>query len=201
MKKILFAVIVVIGLASCAKEIIARKYYMLDFPVDSLKIKNVAPLTEDVLEILPVQVTEVYAQHRIAVRKRSHEITYYHYHQWGESPDQSIARLTESRLQVANLFADVSERIWNTSPRYQLQTFVERMEAVEGDDSLFAHVKIKYEMFDRNRKKNIVIHEFDRSVGYEDWDINLIADGMSRILSSELGVFAEKIRQYLLKDQ
>lgn len=201
MKKILFTVILVVGLTSCAKEIITRKYYMLDFPVDSLKTENSESLTADVLEILPVQVNEVYAQHRIAVRKRSHEITYYHYHQWGESPDQSIARLTESRLKVANVFADVSERIWNTSPRYQLLTYVDRMEVVEGEDSLFAHLKIKYEVFDRDIKKNVVIHEFDRSEGYADWDINLIAEGMSRILSSELGLFADKIRNYLINDQ
>ena len=134
------------------------------------------------------------------MRKRSHEITYYHYHQWGESPDQSIARLTESKLLQENLFADVSERIWNTSPRYQLQTFVERMEAVEGEDSLFAHLKIKYELFDRSLKKNVVIHQFDQSVGYEDWDINLISEGMSQLLSDELQVFAEKIRTFLRKE-
>lgn len=200
MKKILLLFVLYSILISCTKEIKARKYYMLDFPVNQQVLTKVAPLTEDVLEILPVQVAEVYAQHRIAVRKRSHEITYYHYHQWGESPDQSIARLTESKLLLENLFADVSERIWNTSPRYQLQTFVERMEAVEGDDSLFAHLKIKYELFDRSLKKNVVIHQFDQSIGYEDWDINLISEGMSQLLSGELEIFAEKIRTYLRKE-
>ena len=201
MKKLFFIALLLILIVSCAKEIVTRKYYMLDFSVDSLKTEMTTPKTTDALEILPVDVTEVYAQHRIAVRKRSHEINYYQYHQWGESPDLSVARLIKTRLHVANLFSQVSERIWNTSPRYQLHTYVDRIEAVEGDDSLFAHVKINLELFDQVKKKFIVEHDFDRSIGYEDWDINLIAEGMSRILASELGIFTDKIRQYLDENQ
>ena len=183
---------------ACSKKVITRRYYVLDSPSTADSLMNIKPLTNAICEILPVSVPPAYAQHRIAVRKRSHEINYYHNHQWAESPDQNIARLIQKSLESAQIFARVSDRIWTVAPRYQLNTFINHIEAIEGEDSLFAHISVELEIRDRTTNKVIVMHSFDRQLGYEDWDLNLLSQGMSIILQEEIGSFADKIRVHLV---
>jgi len=197
MKTPVILIITFLFIANCSKNVITQKYYVLDFTIQASDTVQVAPLTKDVLEVLPVQITETYARHRIAVRKRSHEITFYNYHQWAESPDQNIGRLVQKQLDNAHLFARVSDRIWNVAPRYQLNTFITHVEAVEGDDSLFAHLSIDLEIIDRTLNRVVVSHSFDRQIGYEDWDLNFLAQGMSVMLKEETNAFIDEIHLYL----
>jgi len=197
MRKIFLLVFTFLFLYSCSKTVNTLTYYVLDFPVD-IRNENNDPVTADVCEILPVQVAETYAQQRIALRKRSHEIIYYHYHQWGESPDVSISRLIQKKLNSDGLFDRISDRVWNVSPRYQLFTMINNLEVIEGDDSLFAHINVNMELFDKFDSKIAVIHGFDHSIGLEEWDLNDVSMTLSTVLRDELNTFSYKIRVYLI---
>jgi ABC-type uncharacterized transport system auxiliary subunit len=197
MKKIIYALLLLLILIACTKTITSVTYYILDFPTEIRK-EGESSLTNDVCEILPVQIAEVYAQQRIALRKRSHEIIYYHYHQWGESPEVNISRLIQKKLSSDGLFDHISDRVWSVSPRYELSVHVNNLEVVEGDDSLFAHVNIDMELFDRQKSKTAVMHSFDHSIGLEEFDLNDISMAMSTILRDELNTFSYKTRVYLI---
>lgn len=197
MKNILIIFSALILLYSCSKTINSVTYYVLDFPIE-MRQDNEETLTSEVCEVLPVRIAEVYAQQRIALRKRSHEIIYYHYHQWAENPDENIGRLIKNKLNSEGLFNQVSDRVWNVSPRYQLFVGINNLEVIEGDDSLYAHINIDLELFDKNRNKVAVIHSFDHNYGLEDWDLNDVAMEMSSILRDELNTFSYKIRVYLI---
>jgi len=197
MKKIILVLFTVILLYGCSKTVNTQTYYVLDFPVE-IRQDDQQTLTADVCEILPVQVAETYAQQRIALRKRSHEIIYYHYHQWGESPDVNISRLIQKKINSDGLFDRISDRVWNVSPRYQLFTRVNNLEVIEGEDSLFTHLNINMELFDKEKNKIAVIHAFDHSSGLEEWDLNDVTMTMSTVLRDELSTFSYKIRVYLL---
>jgi len=173
---------------------------MLDFPVES-RSENEEPVSDEVCEVLPVQIAEVYAQQRIALRKRSHEIIYYHYHQWGESPDVNIGRLVEKMLNSTGLFNRVSDRVWNVSPRYQLSTSINNLEVIEGEDSLFAHINMDLELLDKGKNKIAVVYSFNHRIGLEEWDLNDVAFVLSEKLRDELNTFAYKIRVYLISQK
>jgi ABC-type uncharacterized transport system auxiliary subunit len=84
MKKKYYALLLtILILQACSEKVLIRRYYVLEFPVwtDTTQIKSEAR-TAVTCEILTVQVPPAYAQHRIAVRKRSHEISYYQYNYW-----------------------------------------------------------------------------------------------------------------------
>ena len=197
MKKLAFIITLILFLYGCSRTINTLTYYILDFPV-AINQNDTERLSNDVCEILPVQVAEAYAEKRIALRKRSHEIIYYHYHQWGESPDQNISRLIQKKLNADGLFESISERVWNVSPRYQLNTRVNSLEVIEGEDSLFAHISITLELYDKKISEIAVVHDFDDKLGFEEWDLNDIALGMSDLLKNELSTFSYKIRVYLI---
>jgi cholesterol transport system auxiliary component len=200
MKKVFYLFIAVVLFSACAKTVTTPKYYVMDFPVKTFDNKTVETISRDVCEILPVQVTEVYSQHRIALRKRSHEINYYRYHQWAESPDLNIQRLIQKKLSSDALFARISDRIWSVAPRYQLSAYINQLEAVEGDDSLMAHISLKLELFDRIKKQVVVVHTFDKTRPLDEWDMNMFALKMSEILKRDLERFSNKIRIYLVNE-
>jgi len=200
MKKFLTVIFAITLLYSCTRTVNTLKYYVLEFPIRSLENEYKSTVSPEVCEVLPIQISEAYSQHKIAVRKRSHELNYYHYHQWAESPDLNISRLIIKKLSADALFSRVSEHIYNESPRYQLNSIINTLEAVEGEDSLFAHISIKLELFDRDAQKVVVNKNFDRSDALEEWDINYFAFATSNILNEELTAFSKKIKIYLASE-
>ncbi len=196
MKKLAGFLILILFISNCTKNVTSPRYYILEF--DTLPYKDsTITLVKDVCEILPTQVSEVYAQHRIALRKRSHEINYYHYHKWAESPDVNIRRLIQKKLSSDALFARVSEEVWNLIPRYQLNSYVRHLEAIEGEDDLIAHFGLKLELYDKEKRQVVVVHEFNHNKVLEEWDLNLMALAMSEILLDELNSFSAKIKTHL----
>ncbi len=200
MKTVFLLFTLTILFLACTKTVNSPKYYVLDFPVQTFENKKVESISRDVCEMLPIQVTEVYAQHRIALRKRSHELNYYRYHQWAESPDLNIGRLIQKKLNSDALFSRISDRIWNVVPRYQLNSQINQLEAIEGEDSLMAHISLKLELFDRVKKQVVVEHSFDRTKPLEEWDLNYLAREISEILKKDLERFSNKIRIYLVNE-
>ena len=200
MKRAFYIILIAVFFMACTKTVNAPKYYVLDFPINTFENKKVESISRDVCEILPVQVTEVYSQHRIALRKRSHEINYYRHHQWAESPDLNIGRLIQKKLNSDALFSRISDRIWSVAPRYQLSGQINQLEAIEGEDSLMAHISLKLELFDRTKKQVVVDHTFDRTQPLEEWDLNYLARAMSEILRRDLERFSNKIRIYLVNE-
>jgi ABC-type uncharacterized transport system auxiliary subunit len=181
--------------SGCTKSINTPRYYVLEF--DAAQPEITKPVVKDLCELLPVRISEVYAQHRIALRKRSHEINYYHYHKWAESPDINIERLIQKGLNRHRLFSNIAVDIWNATPGYQLNSTVHYLEVVEGEDDLIAHLSMSFEIFSRHNNEVVVTHFFDEHKVLEEWDLNMMSLEMSAILKEELDAFAMKIRDYL----
>jgi ABC-type uncharacterized transport system auxiliary subunit len=200
MYKTIIIILTLLLLYGCSRTINTVTYYMLDFPVE-LRNENEEPVSNEVCEVLPVQIAEVYSQQRIALRKRSHEIIYYHYHQWAENPDVNIGRLVQKMLNSTELFNRVSDRVWNISPRYQLTIAINSLEVIEGEDSLFAHIDMDLELLDREKNKIAVVYGFDHRIGLEEWDLNDVSLVLSEQLRNELNTFAYKIRVYLISQK
>ena len=199
-KKILLLVFILVVSSSCGKKSILRKYYILEFPSSSDTTQVDRPLTSHVCEIATVKMPPAYAQHRIAVRKRSHEISYYQYHHWAIAPEEILSNLIEDRIQNAYIFTSASRFMWEIIPDYQINSSVYQIEAIDKDDQLYAHLNMRLDLINRNN--NITVnHQFDRMVPLNEYDLNLFALTLSTILHDEISIFTEKMKMYFINRQ
>ncbi len=200
MNKFLFIMLFsLLMMQACGKKVIIRKYYILDLPSVADTTLNIKPLTIATCEILPVSVPPAYAQQRIAVRKRSHEIAYYQYHHWAISPSKILTNLLEKQLQSTSIFTRVATAPWSEIPDYQVSMTVYRLEADEQEDDFYARFDVRLELIE-NQNKNIVLsHQFNRSVFLEDRDLNLLASTLSGIFYEEVSIFSDKIKNFFTK--
>ncbi len=195
MKKYLLLLICVVFLfESCSTKVITRKYYLLEFSDQQDISIQTESIVSDGCEIVPTSVPPAFGQSRIAVRKRSHEISYYHNYQWAVAPGDMIAKLVEEYTRDTNIFRKTSQAVWSILPRYQLYSQVLQIEAEELDDELMAHLHMQLDLYDRVEKRIIVSHSFNRIEMLEERDINLLAKKLSRIIKEELKNFSAKIK-------
>jgi ABC-type uncharacterized transport system auxiliary subunit len=198
-KSLLIMLIFTFLFHSCSKKVITRNYYVLEFPDQTDSVQMGQPLVNASCEIFAVNIPPAFSQARIAVRKRSHEISYYQNHLWAVSPGDLIGQLIEGHIQKENIFSKASQSIWKDVPVYRIQTDVMLIEALDIDDELYAHLKMRINLFNRSENMTIVSHQFDRQELLEERDINLLAETLSRILLEELQIFTTKIRAELSK--
>jgi ABC-type uncharacterized transport system auxiliary subunit len=186
---------------ACSKKVITRRYYVLDSPSTADSLMNIEPLTNAICEILPVSVPPAYAQHRIAVRKRSHEITYYQYHHWAISPSTILTNLLEGQLRSASIFMRIATSPWRELPDYQVSTTVYRIEAYEEEDDFYARFDMRLELVENQNKKIVSSHQFSRSVFLEERDLNLLASTLSSIFYEEVSIFSDKIKIFFAEQK
>lgn len=202
MKKQIFLFLIALFLfQACGKKVITRKYYVLEFPPKADSTEVVTPLTKDVCEILPMRMSPAYAQRRIAIRKQSHQINYFNYHQWAENPNEVVMNLIEKELQKSHIFGQISSTIWNVVPQYQLSVQVFQIEAVEIEEGeiLNAHFHGRFDLYDRANNRIAVVHNFNKYRFLEVRDINLLAKELSNILYDETHNFIERSSRYIIE--
>jgi len=199
-KYLLLLLTALILLHSCGTKTITRKYYTLDYPTvaDTNFTKSV--LTDAVCEILPVEIASVYSQSRIAVRLRTHEISYYIYHQWAGIPSDEITELLVKNLKNNNLFTEVSSTVWLDIPYFYIKSRTNHLEAIDEDDELYAHISMEMEFYDKLVDKIAAVHNFNRTEILEERDINLLAAKFSEIMWDEFQTLAKKIKIYLIEN-
>ena len=200
MKKILISLLfAAFFFQYCGTKTITRKYYMLDFPPVADSVLTSAPLTDGSCEIKPANIPPAFSQYRIAVRERSHEISYYTSHQWAMEPSELITDLVRSKVKSSNLFKYISESSWRELPKFQVVTQINELEAIKVGDDLAAHISGRMELVSTEDKSTVVYHDFNHREILEQKDINLLADQLSIILFQEINIFLIQVKNYLLK--
>ena len=188
-------------LTACSEKSMLRRYYVLEFPVPADTLQEDSRQLKGVCEILRVNVPPAYGQHRIAVRKQSHEIRYYQYHYWAVDPAQNLTVLLDDKIRQQRLFEHSASGNLKKVPNYQISTNVFKLEALDDDDNFYAHLQMKITLFDYASQTDLVSHQFDRTEELEERDLNLLASALSRIYLQEIDQFTVKIRTYFSKDE
>lgn len=197
MKKFYFILFIIfIGLQSCGERAIIRYYYVLEIPNEQYNLNQDVTINKGICEILKAKITPAYNQQRIAVRRRSHEISYYHYHYWAINPAKNLTSLMEQQIQMSQIFAYSSSEVLKGIPDYQIALDVYKLEALDTDDSFNIQVEMRMELIEYGSKKTVVIHQFDKTKELENRDLNLFAAELSKIFQEESDNFISKIRSY-----
>lgn len=188
----------VLLMAGCMSEkTVVRKYYTLDLPEEKHNIRADESATiPGTCEIRPVMINPVYDNREIANRSRSHEITYYRYHQWAVRPAEALHEVLYGFLSEAGLFDAVYKRYNRDIPDYFFEARVNDIGVVEEGETFSAHLNISLSLVDNSNDSVVLSHRADRLETLKQKDMNLFASELSSILFEELMTF-----ELLLRDK
>lgn len=181
----------------CSRKAVVSKYYLLETSEIGTDVTRSQPLVDAVCEIMPMKIHPAFAGTRIAVRMDSHELLYYTRHQWAVNPDESLLQLTERGLQNRNLFSRLSTRVVQQIPEYRIQIEIHRLEAIQDEEELSAHLVATFSLIENPNNRTLVSHICDKSIPLEQSSLNLFAAAISDQYYTELQRFADKIESYL----
>lgn len=179
-----------------------NRFYVIEKPDSTQKpIDRQIPSIDAYCEIAPLHIYPAYASQEIANRSNSHEIIYYTSHHWAARPGESLTLLVKDYLDHASVFKGVSTRFWMVNPSYKLTTTVYKLEVVEKEEKLLAHVNLKFKLFNNSNRELLLSHQADRYQTLQRKDMNLFAESIASMFYEELDQLSKKIDQELPKKQ
>ncbi len=198
----LAVLLMLIAIMACGRKSMVRKYYLIEMPAlaDSARWYKEPPGTAT-CEIREVEVNPVFAGNDIALRRQSHEVTYYRYHQWAVKPAELVSTILVNYLENQGLFDKIQSRFWGETPDYSLQTHIKHLELIEEKKQLAAHLHIEFILFKNGSGQQVVSHQADRYVPLKKRNINLFAAEISSILMQEVRTLSERIAEKMMADQ
>lgn len=197
---LVIGVLLTVLISSCSKKVITRKYYMVDFPyVEDTSHVSQTPLGKGFCEIVPTRVSPPFAKSRIALRAKSHELSYFAYHQWAVAPGEAITNILENYIQSRHIFGYVTSELWKVIPNYQIYSRVYQVEVFEDNGRFTAHLHMTLEFYDKAIEQTVISHTFNQFKPLSHRDMNAFAENISAIFREELDKFTAKIVSYLKK--
>jgi len=194
--KTLLLIALVVGGQSCGERTLIRHYYILEAQEDSLQVFQDSSNSGGICEILRVRVPPAYDQQRIAVRRRSHEISYYQYHYWAMNPADNLTGLLEKEIRRSQIFTFASSGNLNMVPDYQISSQVYKLEVEDINDQFQVSLEMRMEFIEYSSGNSVLMHRFERKKALEDRDLNLFASELSQIFQEETSQFILKITSY-----
>lgn len=191
----------IFGFQSCGTRTMVRQYYILDLPGEEVEAQQDSISGEGICEILRTRIPPAYDQLRIAVRKRSHEISYYQHHYWAMNPAENLTTLLEQKIQHSHIFAYSSSGVLKGVPDYQIVVEVLRLEVIDQDDIYSVGAEMRMDLLDYEKGSEILSHRFDRIKPLESRDLNLFASELSLIFDEEINHFISKIRNFFRQNR
>lgn len=85
-----------------------------------------------------------YRRQEIVYRSNPYEFSYYNYKLWAARPDKMLAAMVTDHLRNAELFRDVTNRVGDQLPEYELEGDILAIEELDSsEDQWFAHLTLR----------------------------------------------------------
>lgn len=176
---------------------IVNKYYLIekpDAPEFSLDLQQ--PCINEYCQISPVEISPAFGTQKIAIRRNSHEIVYYSYHHWAERPDVFLTAVMEDFYSHVPVFKGISTHLRDSVPVFTIVSFIDKLEVLESDKSMSAHLSLEFRLSDEVRKETILLHSADRTQILVNNDLNLFAAAIGKMFYDELSDFSTRIIEH-----
>lgn len=111
-----------------------------------------------IIGVASVEVVPPYDQERLVFRRSRHEVEFYHYHRWVESPAQLVRSCLLRDLAQSQRFRDVVPLPGHGPVDYLLSVRVERMEEWDEGQTWFACMELQCEL--RRAKGMELVHSW-----------------------------------------
>jgi ABC-type uncharacterized transport system auxiliary subunit len=171
-----------------------NRYYVIEIPTDSSEyIYETENTIDQYCEIIPVDIYPAYSSLKVALRSDDYEIIYYSFHQWAVRPSESFTRIMEDYFLHHKVFKGVSTRFWRINPKYKLITSIYRLEVLEEQGQLNAHLSLEFRLVEGENNLLLLSHKVNRKELLNSKDLNLFARAVGEIFYDELNRFSGKI--------
>ncbi|MGM0497897.1 MAG: ABC-type transport auxiliary lipoprotein family protein [Bacteroidota bacterium] len=190
---LLFALI--LSMIGCKTEdSVVKKYYVLEAPEDTTFVDTTAEeFINEFCEVEKVDLYPAFETRKIANRRHSHEITYYSSHEWAVRPAEVLTTMLVDFMDKKRIFNRVATRFWKVSPAYKIETTIYKLEVVNDDNVLAAHLHLEFRLVKGNTQEIITKHQFDQYESLEEKQINIFASSISKMFYSALDDFSTRI--------
>ena len=172
---------------------VINAYYLIEKPDIPYAYEDQQPLLEGYCEISTVEIFPAFASQKIAIRRKSSEIIYYNYHHWAERPDVFFSLMLVDHFSHAPVFKGVSAQYRGSVPEYTIQTTINKLEVVEANKSMSAHLSLEFLLTDNKNRETLVRHSADRTQIMDKKDLNLFAETIGKMFYDDMKIFSDKI--------
>ncbi len=124
-----------------------RSYYSLAYPIGTQQRRYEQPRYPVHVRVGRVRTALAYDRQELAYRTNPWQLHYYVYHLWVSRPSKMVRELIAAHLQASNLVREVSTRIEDRLPDYELQSEVVAIEELDAAGGQWlAHLAMRFSL-------------------------------------------------------
>jgi ABC-type uncharacterized transport system auxiliary subunit len=188
-------------IGGCSSEQRVIKFYTLEtYDLNFTPVEpesTIDPIPSNA-EVARFSVAGAYNQNRIALRTGSHELQFYYYHHWADLPGQAVTYFVWQHLKNARIFAHCEMQYFESVPDFEIIGTIHRIERIDMDGVSGAHLSMSLELIRVDDRHIEINHSFERTEQFEHRaSMNVFAAAMSKILSEEMDLFIQSVRNIL----
>ena len=189
--------VLILGICSCSRKVMIRKYYLLEVPAYSGPEELIVESPyEFKVVVRDFRVAKAFEQTRIAVRSGTHELNYYFYHHWAVRPSAAVSEFVHYLVDHTGLF-DRCFRGYAADADFMITGQIHALERLQTHEIKEAHLSMTFLLLEAKTERSLIRYEANRRAPFEEKDMNEFAGQMSRLLREETEAFILKIAEFL----
>jgi len=194
-----FLLLILLTVAGCTSQAVFTTYYLLDYYPSA---KNSDLILDEPLpyktQVLNFKIPRSFDSIRIIARFSSHQINYYRYSLWAVRPQVAVADLVAQHINAYDMFQKCQREFLEDIPDYEITGEIFQIELFESEAYSAAHLKMAFELYDRNKAEILVRHAFDREYPIPAQNMTIFAKALSDIINEETEIFLSKVVLHFL---
>lgn len=192
--RILVWTLILLLVAGCSQQVLVTTYYLLDYRPTvanpKLMLDKPLPFTAQVRNF---NIPRSFDSIRIIARFSTHQINYYRYSLWAVRPQIAVADLLVQHINSYGIFTSCQREFLDERPDLEITGEIFQIEKYESEKYAAAHLKMVFELYDREKNKRLVTHAVDDETPIPPDNMTIFAKALSDIINMEAEVFLEKI--------
>lgn len=178
----------------CGGPVPKTRYYVLDIPAPA---PTPAEKLETTAMVMRFDAPRMLEQDRIVYRPAKEEVGFYEYHRWAEDPRAVMTRSLLEHLRARGTFGNVVEFDGRTKADYIVRGRIDRLEEVDANGGVTAHVALSAELIDAESRKPVWEGYGADSAQVSVGEVRSVVAQMSRAAESSVGKLAAGLDAFL----
>lgn len=170
-----------------------RTFFSLQYPVADAAKAYQGPTWPFILRIKRVDIKLAYDKQEIVYRTSPYEFQYYWFKLWAAKPQKMIAELIADHLTRAGVVSEVTTKILERLPDYELVGEIVAIEELDADEVWFAHLAMRLTMTRYADGQAIWTYAFDQRKRVHEREPVFVVKAMSALLEEQLRIVTVQV--------